>query len=317
MGKKEGQKDSINAVLAKGKAMHKAFKGIPSTGSDVPEDLRVPLSAKLPAIMTLSVMMKKNGLSYPEAVKIYHAYQSHAEEELGKVEEKKKKTRPVATPARAAPADEEEEQEEEDEPEEKPKKGKKKSEASSSSKGGKSKPASKRESKREAEAKPSKATAKKSKKDKGKEAEQEAVENEEPEAAESAHRPKAKPKALEDSNCGVKRKLTFANVFSSDEEAPKAEDEASPAKRPRRVLAKRALTNAEEKSFRKQSEGEPKCGKDKMEDEQPQPRDAPKKVTWREPVEASVSLHRQNASEEISTPTSSTGPKLNRGWLLD
>ena len=104
MGKK-----SINEVLAHGKALQKALKESgekgESAGSAEDPEYPVPLNSKLPGGLTLKGFMKKQGVSYEEACRIYHAYQDHAAEEEDKLQKRKAVhgDRPVATPARGAP----------------------------------------------------------------------------------------------------------------------------------------------------------------------------------------------------------------------
>ena len=101
MGKK-----SINEVLAHGKALNRAVKkSRESTGSEEVPEYPVPLNSKLPGGLTLKGFMKKQGVSYEEACRIYHAYQDHAAEEEDKLSKRKAAhgDRPVATPARGVP----------------------------------------------------------------------------------------------------------------------------------------------------------------------------------------------------------------------
>ena len=332
-----GKKDSLHQVLAKGKALHKAMKdGKQCTVDDVPEGRKVAMNARLPGGLTLKGLMDRDSLSYAEAVSVYHAYKDYAAEELEKVSNGTKK-RPVATPARATANEETKESKKKkkqealaaEEAADKPKKSKKKNQPEEEPED--SKPSSSGRAKKGAQ-KPKKGSVKNDH-DEEDLAEEEEEEEEEEECPEPAPKSKAKPRAKASSSskakpCSARRELTYATAFSSDEEPEHTEqDDAAPAgspKRARRVVSKRALTNSEERVLKKPrtelepepSQADPDEGEAKAEETKCEASPCEKKLTWKEPLENSISsLRRQNASEEIATP-STRSPALKRGWRL-
>ena len=285
-----GKKASLREVLAKGKALNQAMKDHPPP-AEVAEEYHVPLTATLPGGLTLQGFMKKNALTYSEACKVYHAYTSYAEQELDNAackdkdkkrsktakvveeeEDKPKKGKKASAASKRKHEKNEEEEEEEEQPEETVKS--KRSKSSSSAKPG---------------------TKKKSKAN----SEEQVVEEEAEEG-----KPEAEPAKPD-----VRRKLTFAAAFSSDDEfVPEAEDAVSP-KMLRRVSRKRALTNSEQKAYNMRGELCEAKGPDVG-------GPAPKKVTWSEPLaRPATKIHRQNASDEFESP-SETKPGLDRKWSL-
>ena len=291
-----GKKGGINEVLAKGKALHKAMKENPPA-EELPEEYRVPLTAKLPGGITLQGFMKRNSLTYKEACKVYHAYTSYAEEELSKesegkkrgkskagtasVEKEKKNKKAATTAAKKRKQEEQEEEQDEEQDAEQDEEQDEEQEEEP--------PASKKSNKRA-----SSAAAKASPKSKTKKGKKERDAKEEDDS---------KPEP-DSSRRSVRRKLTFAAAFSSDEEGVPEDPEVAPAspKLARRVSHKRALTDSEKKVF----------------PEAPSRDMGSKKISWAEPLALPApKILRKNASEDVeklseSNPT----PGLSRKWSL-
>ena len=91
-----GKKGSVSDILSEGKA--KSKKAREAKEPSLPKDLEVPLSAKLPGGQTLQAFMKKQKISYEEAVEVYVAFQKEEEKENRKIA---KHGLPVATPVRS------------------------------------------------------------------------------------------------------------------------------------------------------------------------------------------------------------------------
>ena len=266
MGKK-----SINEVLAHGKALQKAVKESrekgESAGSAEDPEYPVPLNSKLPGGLTLKGFMKKQGVSYEEACRIYHAYQDHAAEEEDKLEKRrgvaaakaKAKTKaksnaeatPDATPEPAEPEPVESTEESKSNPKKnsskkmaqrevaapEPRKAdkKKKAEATETAED----PPKKRSKAKAAEeaSEPTEPAEKAPKKRSKAKAAEEASEHVEP--AEKNSKKRSKAKAAEEASASpvepkpaaksCKRELSFASAFSSEEEhEPDATPEGEP-----------------------------------------------------------------------------------------
>ena len=91
-----GKKASVSEVLSEGKA--KSKKACEAKEPSLPKDLEVPLTAKLPGGQTLKAFMKKQKITYEEAVEVYMAYKKEEEKENRKIA---KHGLPVATPVRS------------------------------------------------------------------------------------------------------------------------------------------------------------------------------------------------------------------------
>ena len=246
-------KGGINEALAKGKAFNKAVKDMKSLSEEPEEmpDFPVPLSSTLPGGLTLKGFMKKHGISYAEACRVYHAYTAYADEEAEKLKKREPETRPVATPARGKPSLP------------------------------KSNPDPESSASRKKETSEPKASKRKTAKLAGEEIAEEPAE--EPElpvgskksrssgsgkrAAATAEAPEPAPEPLDEgkpakprksclkkpklnaepeaSSKNVKRSLSFAAAFSSDDENQEAAADTAQPKKFRRVSAKRAQTASE------------------------------------------------------------------------